>query len=110
MSNRGMIKWQPFNAVATSSTLINEVLKKKNRIKMPILSDDQITNIENKILYSYKLQIPIKIKYYKNYSIFLKEGIISKIDINSKKIFINNNSTLYFSQIIEIEEKNLQES
>ena len=110
MSNRGIIKWQPFSTVASSNTLINEVLKKKNRLKMPILSEDQISNIENKILNSYKLQIPIRIKYYKNYSIFLKEGIISKIDINSKKIFINNNSTLYFSQIIEIYEKSLQES
>lgn len=109
MTNRGMMKWQPFSAVTPGTILVTEVLKKKNRHEMPVLSDDQITNIENKLLLSYKLQSPIKIKYYKNYGIFLKEGIISKIDISSKKIFINNNSYLYFSQIIEICEKNLQE-
>ena len=102
MSERGMIKWQPFSAVAPSNILVNEVMKKKNRVKMPTLSDDQISNIEDKILNSYKLQVPITIKYYKNYSIYLKEGIISKIDIIAKKIFINDNSTIYFSQIIEI--------
>lgn len=109
MSNRGMIKWQPFSAVVPGSFLVKQVMKKKNRVKMPTLSDDQITSIENKILNSYKLQIPVTIKYYKNYTIFLKEGIISKIDTITKKIFINDASTLYFSQIIEICEKNLQE-
>ena len=102
MSNRGMIKWQPFSAVAPGNALVNEVMKKKNRIKMPILSEDQIANIEDKVLNSYELQVPITIKYYKNYSIYLKEGIISKIDIVAKKIFINDNSTIYFLQIIEI--------
>ena len=102
MTNRGMIKWQPFSAVIPGNIIINEVLKQKNKIKMPILSEDQIFLIEEKILDSFYKQTPIKIKYYKNYSFYIKEGIISKIDTNFKKITINNKSELYFKQIIEI--------
>ena len=48
-TNRGMVKWAPFAAVAPGSVMVNEVLAKKNKVKMPILSEDQIEDINNKI-------------------------------------------------------------
>ena len=49
ITNRGMLKWQPFNALVSSGKMINEVLSEKNKIKMPVLSDDK--NYKIKLLY-----------------------------------------------------------
>ena len=49
MTNRGMVKWQPFNAVVNGNFMINQVLEEKNKIKMPILSDDQKLEIQEKL-------------------------------------------------------------
>ena len=49
-TNRGMIKWAPFNAVQSGNSMVNDVLKKKNKVTMPILSDDQIEVLEQKLI------------------------------------------------------------
>ena len=38
-------KWAPFAAVAQGSDMISEVLSKRNKVEMPILSEDQIQEI-----------------------------------------------------------------
>ena len=43
---RGMIKWQPFSAVAPTTTMVNDVLSKKNVVKMPVLTDDKLLELE----------------------------------------------------------------
>ena len=59
-TNRGMIKWAPFSAVAPGNYMVNEVLNKKNKVKMPILSEDQINDINNKITTSFNNKEVIK--------------------------------------------------
>ena len=49
-SNRSKAKWAPFNAVVPGDEMIKDVLKKKNVVKMPILSDDQIAEIERSLI------------------------------------------------------------
>ena len=44
-----MIKWAPFSAVAPGAYMVNEVLSKKNKVKMPILSEDQINDINDNL-------------------------------------------------------------
>lgn len=102
MTDRGMIKWQPFNAVASGNYMVNEVLRKKNKLAMPSLSEDQQNEIQNKILDSFQTQEVVKIKYYKNGRIYNEEGIIEQIDRNNHNIILNNGQKVFFAQIIEI--------
>ena len=88
MSNRSKAKWAPFNAVAPGEEMIKEVLKRKNIVKMPILSDDQITEIENKLINSYNNQIKINIKYFRGGRYYLREGIVDNIDVLGRKIVL----------------------
>ena len=53
MIDRGMIKWEPFNSVIPSSKVIKDVMKEKNKIKKPILSEDQLKIIEQKLIESF---------------------------------------------------------
>lgn len=101
MTDRGMIKWQPFNAVASGSYMINDVLKNKYKIDMPTLSEDQQIELQEKILSAYQTQEKVLIKYFKRGKIYEEEGLIEYIDKNNRNIVINN-LKVFFVQIIEI--------
>lgn len=100
--SRSMIKWQPFSAVVPGNVLVNDILKKKNIVTMPCLTDDKLMELEEKILISLDNQSPIKIKLFRNGRMFLKNGIVGNIDKLSKKITLNDGYSLFFSQIVEI--------
>lgn len=101
-TNRGIKKWAPFNAVESGNIMINDVLSKKNKVKMPILSDDQIANLEEKLINSYNNGNIVTILYFKEGKYYKKQGIIGKIDKNTAKIFLKDGFSVFFSQIIEI--------
>lgn len=101
-TNRGMIKWAPFSAVAPGNFMVNEVLAKKNKVVMPSLSEDQIDEINNKIITAYNNGDIITVKFFRSGKYYLKQGIISKIDRNSANILLNDGFIVFFSQIIEI--------
>ena len=85
MTKRECVKWQPFNALIPGSKMVNDVLKEKNKIPMPSLSDDQIADLESHLLEAYYNQNVIKLKFYRNGRYYLKQGRIKKIDKNPSK-------------------------
>lgn len=95
-------KWNPFNAVAPGGFMINEVLKEKNKIDMPILSDDQKMELQERIFEAYNNQDTIKIKYFRGGRLYITEGKVIKIDANAHKIVLNGGFSVFFSQIVEI--------
>ena len=101
-SNRGMVKWAPFAAVAPGSLMVNEVLSKKNKVKMPVLSEDQIEDINRKITTAHHNKEIVKIKYFRGGKYYEKRGIIEEINVNTAKIVLNDGFSVFFSQIIEI--------
>lgn len=101
MMDRGMIKWEPFNSVIPSSKVIKDVINEKNKIKKPILSEEQLKNIEQKLIDSYNSKENIIISYFQNGYILNEEGIIKKIDYINKKVYLDY-KIIYFSQITDI--------
>lgn len=95
-------KWNPFNAVAPGSMMVKDVLDEKDKIEMPILSEDQKMVLQEKLLDAFNNQEIIKIKYFKAGKLYITEGKIDKIDINSHKIVLNSGFFVFFSQIIEV--------
>ena len=102
MHDRGMVKWLPFNSIINGELVIKEIEKEKSKINKPELSNEQLINIENTILESKINEIPLLFKIYK--SGFIKEikGMVINIDINNKKIFLDNHTFLYFKEIISV--------
>ena len=100
MNDRGIIKWQPFDSVISSSEIAREVQKEKNKITKPILSEEQKNIIENNILEAYHENISIKILYFKNNQLYKKNNKIIKIYPTNKKIIFDDYSYLYFNQIV----------
>lgn len=94
-------KWNPFNAVASGEYMINDVLEEKNKERMPVLSDDQKEEIQNRMFEAFNNQEVINVKYFKNGKFYVKEGKITNIDQNTHKIVVNGEFSVYFSQIVE---------
>ncbi len=100
--DRGMIKWMPFNSLMNGRVIVNNLLDEKSKIKMPVLSEDEIGEIENNIINAYYTQNKIIVTYYKNGYLLKTKGIIKKIDYTHKIIYLDNNINLLFRQITNI--------
>lgn len=105
MLDRGIIKWQPFNSCFDSKQIIEDISSKRQKINLPILSDDQINIIEEKIINAYNLKVNIKILFFYEGNIKEIKGKINYLDYNKKEIYINK-IKIYFKQIVKIKELN----
>lgn len=101
MIDRGIIKWQPFDSCYSSTKILNDIYNKKNRKIFPILSEDQLFILEEKIIDAYHLNEVISIEYFYNGDILNIKGKINSLDYQNKKLYINN-KLIYFKQIIKI--------
>lgn len=99
--NRDMVKWLPFNSLINNKTVVEKVLKEKAKTKMPVLSEDEIKDLEDKILNAYYKKEPVKITYYKNGYFYEEISEIKKIDSSNKLIYLNN-TKLIFNQIVGV--------
>jgi len=102
MKDRGIIKWLPFDSCFSGQHALHEVNSNKERIHVPVLSEDQIISLETKIFDAYHLNEDITIKYFYNGKILTTKGQIKAIDALNQNILLNN-KWLYFKQIISIE-------
>ncbi|MBO5475882.1 MAG: YolD-like family protein [Bacilli bacterium] len=106
MNDRGMVKWAPFNSVINGKEVLEEIKFEKSKVTKPILSEEQIRELEEKIIETYSGNILISIYFYKNGRIDILSGRITKLDPVNKIIIIDNKAKIYFNNIINILEKN----
>ena len=99
--DRGIIKWQPFNSCFNASVIIKDINMKKNKKICPILSEDQLENIEDTVKNAYILKQNVDIKYYYDGNIIEKTGKINYLDFQNKNICLSN-KIIYFKQILKI--------
>lgn len=99
--DRGMIKWQPFNSVVNNKYMVNSIIKEKAKIKIPLISDDEKKQNEDKIIAAYYMKNKVKITYFKDGSLKIVFSKIKKIDQVYKMIYLENTKIL-FNQIVNI--------
>lgn len=103
---RGMVKWSPFAAMPEQFAGIREIIKEKNKVTRPILTDDEKELIENMLLCSLLSEEEILITYYEDG--YLLSSYMTVVDIdpsNSAVICTNafyNKIKLQFSNIIGV--------
>ena len=99
--DRGMIKWLPFDSVASGKKMIRDILEEKSEISIPILSNEQKEVLEEKLLLAYYAKSLITVEYFCAGHIYSLKNVIKKIDFTNHKIYFNN-KVLFFNQIINI--------
>lgn len=98
--------WAPFNSVINSSNIQKEISERQSRITKPNLTNEQIETIENILIDSLNSDIYLDIHVFNNYHEDIISGIVTKIDVITKKITLNTGKSIYFYNIFKISSKN----
>lgn len=102
MSERGMKKWAPFSALPEQNSFIKRAKELHKQEIEPILSEDQIAEIEF-ILNSYENEY-VEVAYFNKKMIYVY-GYITKIDPLNGTIKVDN-ITIKIKSIKSIKIKN----
>ena len=100
--DRGIIKWLPFDSLVNSKSVVESILYEKRKVKKPILSLEQMEEIEKKLIEAFYEQEKITLQIYKNGYIKSITSTIASMDGTYKKITLATNDTILFSQIVSI--------
>ena len=103
MNDRKMKKWQPFDSLTNSAKMKHELALKKQKETMPTLSQDQVERINENLSNAYSNKILVKLTYFSNNKILKRDTFIKKIDLINKNIVINENITIPFKYVINID-------
>lgn len=87
--DRKMMKWTPFNALLEHSVYISDLLHGRERVDKPILSEDQFYDLNYKLEEAYNFHTEITVKHYDNGYLKEVKGLITRIDVYNKLIFID---------------------
>jgi hypothetical protein len=103
---RGMVKFTPFAAMPEQFAGIREIIKEKNKVTRPILTDEEKELIENMLLCSLLSEEEILITYYEDGYLLSSYMTVVDIDpLNSAVICTDafyNKMTLQFLNIIDV--------
>ena len=54
--DRGMIKWMPFNSVVSNKEILYYLIKEKEKITKPHISEDETNEFEKTIIDAYYMR------------------------------------------------------
>ncbi|OPA02030.1 3-oxoacyl-ACP synthase [Bacillus cereus] len=101
-----MVKWTPFAAMPEQFAGIREIIKEKNKVTRPILTDDEKELIENILLCSLLSEEEILITYYEDGYLLSSYMTVVDIDPSNSAVICTdafyNKIKLQFSNIIGV--------
>lgn len=101
MSDRGMKKWAPYKALVEQYSSLEGTYEDNKKIERPSISSDVAEEI-NDILVNYHDQ-ELKIRFYKRGHVYDMIDNLKKIDVLNKKIVTSNDVTIYFIDLLYLE-------
>lgn len=101
MSDRGMKKWAPYKALVEQYSCLEGTYEDNKKIERPSISQDVAEEI-NEILVNYHDQ-DLKIRFFKKGHVYETISKIKRIDILNKKIVTSEDMTIYFIDLLYLE-------
>lgn len=87
---RTNVKWQPFKTLPEQYEQLEQYIQDQNKIDMPILSDEQVQILNDKLNSKINNNSFTTIEYYKDGYTFSIQGYIKKIDVLESTLIITN--------------------
>lgn len=87
MSDRGMVKWMPYQSLVEQSSFLTRMRYEKNKRPRPHISSDRAREI-NEILVTYEGE-EVAARYYHDGYLYDLIGTITKIDALYRRLWIN---------------------
>lgn len=88
--DRGLIKWLPFDALSGYKEAINALKEKRNKIDLPMLSQDQIDQLNYELSVATNLKKNVTLYYYSSGKIYYQSGFVTQLDYINKRIKLND--------------------
>ena len=101
MSERGMKKWNAYKSLVDHTEMLANLQTRSDKVAKPELSSDEEEKI-NSILVHYHGQ-PVQISYYRDERIYKINTTIKKIDINERKLVLEDRQIIKLFELIDIE-------
>ncbi|HDE4302207.1 TPA: YolD-like family protein [Staphylococcus aureus] len=77
---RGMIKWAPFATLPEQFETIQQYIIDQNKITRPVLSDDQLAELNIRLHEALQYAQPVEVKFYNNGFVYSVRLTIYRID------------------------------
>ena len=83
---RGMIKWAPFATLPEQFETIQQYIIDQNKITRPVLSDDQLAELNIRLHEALQYAQPVEVKFYNNGFVDSVRLTIYRIDATNYEI------------------------
>ncbi|MDV3053640.1 MULTISPECIES: YolD-like family protein [Staphylococcus] len=87
---RGMVKWQAFKTLPEQYEQLEQYIQDQNKIDMPILSDEQVQILNEKLNMKIHYNALANVEYYSDGYMYSIQGYIKKIDVIESMLIITN--------------------
>jgi hypothetical protein len=88
--DRGIIKWAPFDGLAGFNDLYKSLKYKLNKTEKPLLSEDQLYEMDINLKKALYEGSPIYLSYYQDGYIKQLYGKVTEIDAIRKIVYVNH--------------------
>ena len=86
-SDRGMVKWEPFRSITEQWTGLHNVMEDLNKIDKPVLSDDQLEEINQVLAEALQNKREVYLTYFKNGQCITETCKIHMINLHNKNLY-----------------------
>lgn len=102
---RGIVKWAPFATIPEQHERLNQFKQDQNKIEKPILSDDQLNELNDTLIFKMFREPNIEVSYFDDGYIQTIEGYIHKVDVHTQLLYLYEEtglSKINLKDIVEI--------
>ncbi|MGW7815254.1 YolD-like family protein [Staphylococcus xylosus] len=102
---RVIFKWQAFKTMPEQYEQLEQYIQDQNKIDRPSLSDDQLNDLNEKLIFKMYHDPTIELRYFETGYIKTKVGYIHKVDVHTKTLHMYEDtgmSVLNLKDIVEI--------
>jgi len=101
---RGIVKWQAFKTMPEQYEQLEQYIQDQDKIDKPILSDDQLNELNETLVYKMFHNPDITVSYFEGGYIQKKSGQIHKVDSLEQKLHMCEENTLCLLNLLDIVE------
>jgi len=100
--DRGIIKWNAFDALVGYSSMLEEMKYRLGKKDKPVLSDDAYDELNQKLTIALKESKDVEISYYNNGYVRHTFGRVLRVDYQNKRIILSTFEKLNADDITDI--------
>ena len=89
-NGRGIVKWNAFKTMPQQYEILAQHIEDQNKLDMPLLSDEQLQEINEKVHEKIQKNRVADISYWENGYVYTVQCLINKIDILEGNMIIKN--------------------